>query len=197
MKYLLAIFLLITTLVAEQNYSLRFAYGKASQNDLGEILLADLGTHPISLKVYAFDGGYFLSKPYEHISLYLKGGLSYFDDNYADDVYEGTLYIKAYWDIPYFKESVRFGFGEGGSYVSHVLLCEYLEATQKNDNNSKYLNYLDISLDFDIGRVFGSKSLENLYLGYAIKHRSGIFGLINNVAHGGSNYNTLYIEKNF
>ena len=49
----------------------------------------------------------------------------------------------------------------------------------------------------NIGKVFDYKPLKNTYLGYAIKHRSGIFGLINNVSHGGSNYNTLYIESNF
>ena len=33
--------------------------------------------------------------------------------------------------------------------------------------------------------------------GYLLKHRSGIAGLINNVDHGGSNYNAFYIEKKF
>ena len=197
MKFLLTFFLLINTLLANENYSLRFAYGKASQNDLGEILLASLGTHPIDLNVYALDGGYILNKLTNNVSLQLKGGFAYFDDNQFNKTYEATLYIKAYWNIPYFKNSLRFGFGEGGSYVSKVLLCEYLEAKQKNDNNSKFLNYLDISLDVDIGKVFGYKPMNQLYIGYAIKHRSGVFGLINNVAHGGSNYNTLYIEKNF
>jgi hypothetical protein len=35
------------------------------------------------------------------------------------------------------------------------------------------------------------------YVGYLLKHRSGIAGLINNVDHGGSNYNSFYIEKTF
>jgi len=39
--------------------------------------------------------------------------------------------------------------------------------------------------------------MNGTYVGWAIKHRSGVFGLINNVKEGGANYNTIYIEKNF
>jgi outer membrane protein len=175
---------------------LRFAYGKASQNDLGEIIFGDFGSHPNDLKVYAFDGGYLLKKS-EDSALYIKSTLSYFDEDIVSDVYESTLYFKLYYDLPYMKKIVRFGFGEGISYTSKYLLCEYLEAQENSDNNSKLLNYLDISLDIDIGRLVDYQALYGTYIGYALKHRSGIFGLINNVEKGGSNYNTLYIEKNF
>jgi len=47
-----------------------------------------------------------------------------------------------------------------------------------------------------MGKLVHLKSLEDTYLGVAIKHRSGVFGLYNGV-HGGSNYNSFYIEKNF
>jgi len=39
--------------------------------------------------------------------------------------------------------------------------------------------------------------MHGTYFGILLKHRSGIFGLINNVAHGGSNYNSIYLEKKF
>jgi len=48
-----------------------------------------------------------------------------------------------------------------------------------------------------MGKLFGYKQLEGTNLGFAIKHRSGIYGLINSVRRGGSNYNTLYIESKF
>jgi outer membrane protein len=38
---------------------------------------------------------------------------------------------------------------------------------------------------------------EEVYIGYAIKHRSGIYGLINDVDKGGSNYNMITLETNF
>jgi outer membrane protein len=184
--------------MADGKYSLRFASGNSSPNDLGEILSGDVGTAKYNLKVYALDAGYLLDDTrYKNFSLYLKSGLSYFDEKVFSDSYEMTLYLKLYWDVPYLGKILRVGFGEGGSYTSKILLTEYLEAKERGDNNSKYLNYLDISLDFDLGRVMSYKPLDNYYIGYALKHRSGIFGLINNVKHGGSNYNTLYIEKAF
>ena len=54
-----------------------------------------------------------------------------------------------------------------------------------------------MSLDLDLGKVANYRALDELYLGVALKHRSGAFGLINNVKHGGSNYELLYLEKNF
>jgi outer membrane protein len=61
---------------------------------------------------------------------------------------------------------------------------------------SKMLNYLDISFDIDIGRLLSIDTLHDTYLGYTLKHRSGIFGLFNGVK-GGSNYNMITLEKNF
>ena len=196
MKLLFLLFLLYNSLLAQDNYSVRFAYGKASQNDLGDIISGNLGSHPNDLKVYALDGGYLLRES-EILPLYIKSSFSYFDEDGVSDLYEATLYLKLYYHIPYLHKVLRFGFGEGVSYTSKYLQCEYLEAQEKEDKNSKILNYIDISLDIDVGRLVGSKTFYGTYVGYALKHRSGIFGLINNVKKGGSNYNTLYIEKNF
>lgn len=192
------LFFLFINLVAEENHSFRIAYGKVNANDLGEILMGDWQTHSNDLRVLSLDGGYLLSKNYFDlpIDIYAKIGAAYFDeDSVYNDIYEATFYIKAYYK--FLDEKMRFGLAEGISYTSGTLLCESMEAELKEDNTSKFLNYLDISLDINLGRVFDSKSLKNTYLGYAIKHRSGVFTLYNNVSHGGSNYNTLYIESNF
>ena len=197
MKIIFLLFLFIH-LIADENYSFRVAYGKVTASDLGEILLADWQSHPNDLRVISLDGGYLLSKNYFHssIDIYAKMGLAYFDeDSIHNDIYEATFYIKAYYK--FLDEKMRFGFGEGISYTGDTLLCESMEAEAKEDNTSQFLNYFDISLDMNLGKIFNYKPLKTTYLGYAIKHRSGIFGLINNVSHGGSNYNTLYIESNF
>ena len=202
MKLTALLFLLLTTLFAQDNYSLRLAHGQASTKDLGEIITGDfLNTHPKGLYVTAVDGGYLLQKGAFNLPLdfYLKGGLSAFDDRNANDnmVYETTLYLKLYYNIDFWNNRVRFGFGEGASYTSGILYVEKEDAEKNQDNNSKILNYLDISLDVDLGRLFKSETLRETHFGWALKHRSGIYGLINNVRHGGSNYNTFYIEKNF
>ncbi len=183
----------------ENKYSLRVAHGFASENDLGQILLGDFGTHPRNLSVYSLDGGYLLKKNIANhpLDIYVKGGISYFNEDEFDNMFEGTLYLKAYWNFDFWNNRVRVGAAEGISYTpSHVPESEVVEATAEGDNTSKFLNYLDISLDFDLGRLVKYKPMYETYMGYALKHRSGVFGLYNGV-HGGSNYNMLYIEKNF
>jgi outer membrane protein len=178
------------------------AYGKASSSDFGEIISGNVEPHDKDLKVTGIDGGYLLKENLFDVplDLYLKGGLSYFDDSSVDgkdNPIEATLYIKVYWNLDFLNNRVRIGFGEGASYTSSILYTEYQEAEEKNDNNSNYLNYIDVSIDFDIGKLTTYKPLYGTYIGWALKHRSGIFGLINNVRKGGSNYNTIFLERNF
>lgn len=199
MKYLVLLFLFLS-LSADSNYSLRLAHGKVTDSDFGEVIFLDLQSYKHDLEVTSLDLGYLLKKDAFGLPLdiYAKGGLSYFDEaRLQDDIYEGTIYIKVYWNIDFFKNRVRLGFGEGASYTSNILYYEKQEALQNLDNNSKYLNYIDLSLDFDIGRLVRYEPLKDTYLGVALKHRSGIFGLINNVSEGGSNYCVFSLEKNF
>ncbi|WP_415396747.1 hypothetical protein [Sulfurimonas sp. CS5] len=199
MKYFVLLFLFLN-LNADDNYSLRVAQGQVTKSDFGEILFLDVASYSHDLQVTSLDAGYLLKKDAFELPLdiYIKGGFSYFDEaGLQDDIYEGTLYIKVYWNIDFFKNRVRLGFGEGASYTSDILYYEKQEAIDNNDNNSKYLNYIDFSLDFDIGRLVRFEPLKNTYLGVAVKHRSGIFGLINNVSKGGSNYYIFSLEKNF
>ena len=200
MRFFILFVILFTGLSANKDYSLRVAYGEPTKSDFLEVLTGDVKSHPYNVSVLSLDGGYLLKKDAFDlpIDFYIKAGLSHFDENgLQKDVYEGTLYIKAYYNIDFWSNRIRVGFGEGGSYTSHVLAVEKLEATQEKDNNSKYLNYIDFSLDLDLGRLVHYKPLYDTSLGWAIKHRSGIFGLINNVRHGGSNYNTVYLETKF
>ncbi len=203
-------------LEAAQKYSLRFAYGVESDSDLGEIISFQKPTdHKYRFDVLSLDAGYLLAPSIFELplDLYIKGGTSLFrsedlskypelhgmQDVSSKDIYEFTLYIKLYYNIDFWNNRVRIGLGEGGSYTTDYLAPEVIEEHTENPENpkySKFLNYLDISLDIDIGKLFRLNSLQNTYLGYTLKHRSGIFGTVNGVS-GGSNYNTISIERNF
>jgi len=196
---LIVVFLMFTSAVsAAEKYSVRGVYGWATSEDLGNVLFGKFSPDHKEYKVYSIDGGYLLWKNINEwpLDVYAKGGLSYYHEAQFDNAYGGDLYLKAFWNFDFYKNRVRFGFGEGISYTTKLLQIEKLDAIEKNSPTSKFLNYLDISLDFDIGRLFRTKALEDLYFGVLIKHRSGVFGLYNGV-HGGSNYNSLYLEKNF
>ena len=189
-------------LLAQDNYSLRIASGKITSSNFDELATGTIKSHKEDFKVLAFDGGYLLKESLFELPMdfYIKAGFSIFDESYfQDDVYETTLYFKAYWNFDFWKNRFRIGLGEGFSYTDKILYAEYLEAQSMNpvDNNSKILSYMDLSLDLDLGKLIAYKLLYGTNLGLANKHRSGIFGLINNVKKGGSNYTTLYIEKNF
>ncbi|MFT5788382.1 MAG: outer membrane protein, partial [Shewanella sp.] len=88
---------------------------------------------------------------------------------------------------------------EGLSYASTVTYIESSELEEKDYKPSKLLNYLDFSLDVNVGDIFNSRKMENLWFGYSIHHRSGIFesssafGRIS----GGSNYQSVYLQWHF
>jgi len=194
LKFIFLLFFILTTNAgAVDKYSLRLTYGLGSKNDLGEILSGQIGTSDKDLTVFAIDGGYLLKESFMDgpLDIYVKGGVSYFKESLHNDVYEALFYIKAFYNFK--NKLIRVGLGEGASFASNILEVE-LEEGQKN---SKYLNYLDITIDFDMGKLTNYKPMEGVYVGYLLKHRSGIAGLINGVSHGGSNYNSFYIEKNF
>lgn len=189
----------MTNLVAGENqYSVRGVYGWATSKDLGEVLFGKFSPDSKEYKVYSLDGGYKLWSDVNEwpVDVYAKAGLNYYDEDVAKSGYGADLYIKAFYNIDFWENRVRFGFGEGLSYTTKTLKIEELDALVKDSPTSKFLNYLDISLDFDMGKLVHSKALEEFYFGVVIKHRSGVFGLFNGV-HGGSNYNAVYLEKNF
>jgi len=195
--FLLLLFVALNAVAS--NYSLRASVGQATDYDFGEILTGSIGKFQKNSTVYTLDAGYLTRQSSKEIpiDLYIKSSLSYFEQPSRDAIYEMTIYLKAYYNIDFFDNRVRIGFGEGASYTSGILQVEKEDAEAYGDNNSHFLNYIDMSLDFDFGRLVRYKPLKNTYLGFLIKHRSGIFGLINNVKHGGSNHLCLYIEKNF
>ena len=201
MRFFILFFILFNILAHanDNKYSMRAAYGVATVNSLGDVISGNLGSHPEDLSIVAIDAGYLLKEDLFDlpIDIYAKAGLSYFNEGTHDDTYEGLAYIKVFYNFDFLDNRVRFGFGEGVSYTTSLLEAELYEASIDGGNTSKFLNYLDISLDFDIGKLFSYKPMHETYFGILLKHRSGIFGLINNVEGGGSNYNSIYLERNF
>ena len=199
MKYILLL-LITLTLSAQNDFSARVLYGTATDKALGDILIGDLGSHPENLSVTAFDGGYLLKQNTFGIpiDIYAKVGLSQFNEGAFTDVNEVVVYVKFLYNLDFLDNRIRFGLGEGFSYTSDIIRVEQLEADTTTDSKtSPFLNYLDITADFDFGKLIRYKPLDETYIGVALKHRSGVFGLINGVTKGGSNYNSIYIEKNF
>ncbi len=200
------LFLLISPSIFAQEYtnkspySIRIASGFADFNDLKDILKFNTHRYEKNLYVINVDAGWRMAKNVFDgpVDIYLKSGFSHFNERgYADDVYEGTLFAKFFVNLDFLQNRMRLGFGEGISYTNDILVVERDDAALNPENaTARLLNYLDISVDIDVGRLLKVKSMHDLYLGYVIKHRSGIKGLFSGV-HRGSNYLMLSVEKNF
>jgi outer membrane protein len=198
--FLLLFISLVLALSADDKWSVRIGYGYSDENDLGQIISMQPNAHPAGTSAGGVEFGYLLSRATWDLPLdfYVKGGVNrFFENGIQPDFNEVTLYIKAYWNFYPWGNTVRLGFGEGASYADGIPYVEKLEAELEGDHNSRFLNYLDISLDVDLGRLIRYNPLHETYVGYALKHRSGIYGAINSVSRGGSNYNLFYVEHKF
>ncbi len=190
-----------TTTFAENDWSFRIATGSASASDFDELYyFTGLNQSPYGTYFYGIDGGYRVAEDLFGwpVDIYTKGGLNYLDENgYQANTFEATLYVKLYAKLNIFDNQLRFGLAQGVSYAERPLYVEKMEAEEEQDNTSNLLNYMEITFDVDLGRLTGYKVLKETYFGYLIKHRSGAHGFYGGVEDGGSNYNSIYIEKNF
>jgi outer membrane protein len=126
------------------------------------------------------------------------GLLRHDEQGLQPDAWQVNAYIKAlYYGFPWrHRVRTRVGFGLGASYAQRVPFVEERDQQRRGRNTSKLLNYLDPSVDVNVGDVFGSRSLRDAWFGFGASHRSGIFGnsqILGNV-NGGSNYIYSYIE---
>jgi outer membrane protein len=88
---------------------------------------------------------------------------------------------------------------EGFSYARRVTYIERVNVESKGNTPSRLLNYLDFSIDLNVGDLLKARSARRLWLGYSIHHRSGIFesGSQFGDIRGGSNYNTVYLQWHY
>ena len=183
------------------NAYIRLAHGDATPSNLGEIIAGDKVDDIYDNQLTSLFYGHPLTDELFGLPLdiYLVSGLVY---HHASEVqsnfYEYVLGIKADYTIKW-PVRWRVGLAEGLSYASQISYIERTELEAKGYRPSKLLNYLDVTLDINIGDIFNSSSWQNTWLGYSIHHRSGIFesGSQFGRIKGGSNYTTFYLQHHF
>ncbi len=106
--------------------------------------------------------------------------------------------IKAFYEVDW-PTKWRIGVAEGLSYVNNITYIEQTELDEKGYEPSNLLNYIDLSLDVNLGDLFNVRALDRAWFGYSIHHRSAIFEKASQFGRikGGSNYNTLYVQIEF
>ncbi len=193
--------------------SLRIGVGEASTSDWIDILIKqESQSAQQSLYVVTVDTGWRISES-ENYDFLFYAGAAYFPEagSYThtlsynnqiksyeqSDVFEAVAYFKIFWLIDIGASRFRIGIGDGLSYVSRIPLVEHIEADEDRDSMSHLMNYIDFSIDLDIGSLLGIPAWEDIHVGYYLKHRSGVYGYFNDVQEGGHNYNMIFVERYF
>lgn len=189
----------------------RFAYGWATPSNMGDILLRwDVEDDPQNNQMMSVFYGHPVSDSLfgvESLDVYITPGFVYHRpaDPYTDpdsgvtyDSQPTTEYVlaaKLYWNLKW-PIRWRLGAAEGISYVKDITNLEQRELDNKGYRPSNLMNFIDISIDLNIGDLFNATSMRDLWFGYSLHHRSSIFETSSAFGRikGGSNYNTLYLQ---
>jgi len=167
--------------------------GEIDQGDFSESTVADTSIGGITLSKLLSDG--------ERLDINGRAALfrHFEDDEGNGNFWSYTLYMMATgtgyspWST---RELFRYGFGFGMSYADRIPIAEQRKQEAKGNNTSRFLNYLELQLDFPLRRLFKEESMRDCYAGLTVVHRSGIFGtsdFLGDVA-GGSDWITAHVE---
>ena len=176
---------------------LRLSQGFATPNSFEQVVFFNIKKDPYKNKLTSIFYGLPLT---DHVfgiplGLYITSGFvwhwaSSVQKNAQEIVLAMKAYVTIHWPIRW-----RVGMAEGLSYINRITYIEQEVYDRKGYNPVHFLNYLDFSLDFNIGDIFSDK-LKNIWIGYNVHHRSGIFeksqqyGRVN----VGSNYYSVYLQ---
>jgi len=177
---------------------IRLAHGWGTESNLSEIVSGNTEKDPYNNQLSSVFFGVPLADALFTlpIATYLTPGIVH---HYSSDVQnrstEYVLAVKFYYTIKW-PTPWRLGFAEGLSYVDRIPYLEEKDMQEKGYRPSQLLNFLDFSVDIDLGQLLRVQWMEDLWLGYSIHHRSGIFSTSSAFGRisGGSNYNTVYLQ---
>ncbi|MFV2055052.1 MAG: MipA/OmpV family protein [Thiohalomonadales bacterium] len=177
---------------------IRMAHGWATPSDIGELLALNVKDDPYNNQLTSLFYGHPVADklfgiPFE---IYMTPGVVYHHNSEVQRNFtEYVFAIKAYYTVKW-PWKWRIGAAEGLSYTSNISFIEQQEMDKKNLDTSKLLNFLDFSVDVEIGDIFNYDPLRNLWIGWSLHHRSGIFSGSSTFGRisGGSNYNSVYLQ---
>ncbi|PSW14839.1 MltA-interacting MipA family protein [Photobacterium sanctipauli] len=179
----------------------RVAHGRATPSNMGDIFSGKGEKDEFNNQLTSIFYGHPLTDELFGIPLdiYLTPGFVW---HWSSDVQSTTqeyvMAIKAYYTVNW-PVKWRFGVAEGLSYITDISYIEAAEMERKDYEPSNLLNYLDFSFDVNLGDLFNEKSMDGVWVGYSLHHRSAIFENASQFGRikGGSNYNTIYVQFDF
>ena len=186
----------------EPKYGVKLMYGNGYKSTLQNLVIDwDYNRDPAGTSLVGSSGEKYLWTNIWNGSLDISAqvGLIYhLENNYQDDFFQYNAGVKFTWKKFPWSKYVRTKVYvlEGLSYANQIPYLEKENLDFEGKSHSNFLNYLEFGIAVNLRDITRIEPLDDFYGGVGISHRSGIFGLINGV-HGGSNYVTFYLEKEF
>ncbi|MGF1686863.1 MipA/OmpV family protein [Photobacterium japonica] len=179
----------------------RLAHGWGTPSNIGDIFAGNRVKDPYNNQLTSFFYGHPLTDELFGVPLdiYLTPGVVWhWHSEVQSSTQEFVVAIKAYYTLNW-PFTWRVGVAEGLSYSRDITYIEQTEMDEKGYEPSKLLNFLDLSVDVNVGDLVNEKSLNNVWVGYSLHHRSAIFESASQFGRikGGSNYNTVYVQFDF
>lgn len=184
---------------------LRLQYAESSETDFLTVMLGDYRESPEANYLLGASWGRDLSETLFGAPLLLTAnvGVQYFDERgYQDNGYGAAAYLKLHysWRLPRTRKRIRFGLGEGLSYVTQIPISEQRDFAMKG-GSKKILNYLEWTIDVPLrqfktmDRLMADR-IDDVYVGFVVLHRSSVFGLFAD-KQGGVNYMGFGVEARY
>jgi outer membrane protein len=178
----------------------RLAHGWVTPSSLSDIMNFKAESDPDNHQMTSIFYGHPLSDTLVGIpiNVYFHSGFGWHWKNKKESIQEFILAVKFYYTIP-LPIRLKLGVAEGWSWVTDIPYVEDQELREKGYEPSQLLNYLNFSVDLNLGDIFGGKTLDRTWLGYDIHHRSAIFESASQFGRikGGSNVQMVYLQYDF
>lgn len=177
---------------------IRLAHGWGTPSDLGDILGGSIENDEFDNSMNSVFYGLPLTDSLfgVPVEVYLSPGFALHDSSAVQNTaYELVLSMKAYYTI-HWPIRWRLGLAEGLSWINRETYLEGEDLAESGQHSSQLMNYMGFSVDLNVGDLFGAESLEGLWAGVAIHHRSSIFESASQFGRitGGSNYPSVYLQ---
>ncbi len=189
-----------TPSVQKSKRYLRLAHGWVTPSSLADIMNFNAESDPDNHQMTSIFYGHPLSDTLVGlpIQVYFHSGFGWHWKNKKESIQEFIFAAKFYYTVP-LPVRLKLGVAEGWSWVTDIPFVEDREIRAKGYEPSQLLNYLDFSVDLNLGDIFGGETLDKTWLGYDIHHRSAIFESAQQFGRikGGSNVQMAYLQYDF
>lgn len=178
----------------------RVSHGWVTPSSLADIMNFEAESDPGNNQMTSIFYGHPLSDTLLGLplSVYFTSGFGWHWPVQKQSIAEFVLGVKLYYTVPW-PIRWKLGAAEGWSWVTDIPYVEDERLRDKGYEPSQLLNYLDFSVDFNIGDITGGETMKRTWLGYGIHHRSAIFESAQQFGRikGGSNVQTVYLQVDF